>query len=179
MLHLAGHNELRNDEPSGGTFRGGAWITPQLHELEASSLAARCRTVATKYPDGGLPYGFYYAGGLFGGDGTLQLGSEQLGLTCATFVLALFKSVGIELLDLGSWKPRRKGDQAFREGIVADLRRRGYHEHADAIQYEPECGRYRPTEVAGAAVEKARPVVFVRALELAKVIEEIVGDSPT
>lgn len=170
VVHLESHHKLRNVSPNDKAFLGGAWISPGLDPVHASSIAARCRAVAKKYQDGALPYGFRYATSLFDDGGSLQLGMGEVGLTCATFVLALYKSLGLELLDLASWHSRSE-DQAFRERIIRDLEANKRSEHAAVLRNEPQCARYRPTEVAGASVEQNRPVHFDSAVELSMVIE--------
>lgn len=60
-----------------------------------------------------LPYGITYNGGRFEVDGSLALGPGSLGLSCATFVLAVYKSMNVELVDESTWPVRPKDDAAF------------------------------------------------------------------
>jgi len=53
------------------------------------------------------------SGSTFDGNGTLVLKDGIAGLTCATFVLALFRSAGIALLHEREWPVRREDDLAF------------------------------------------------------------------
>ena len=99
-----------------------------------------------------LPYGLKYAGGGFARDGTLALRGNAVGLTCATFVLAVFDYAGVLLLDVGGW-PSRSEDAAWHATIVDQLgqgRRRASPEHIAAVRAEIPCARFRPEEVAAA-----------------------------
>lgn len=172
LLHLEHHLRLRNDDPTAASFGRMAWVIPALDELESSSLAARCRTIAKKQSEGRIPYGFVYRGASFSLDGELELGMGELGLTCATFVLAVFKSTSIELVERQSW-PIRDGDESFRDGIVEVVRSLD-EEAAKALLAEPRCARFRPTEVAGATTVRPRPVTFVAAQQPALQVERFI-----
>jgi hypothetical protein len=115
-----------------------------------------------------IPYGLAYDGGKFRADGRMELASGELGLTCATFVLAVLAGAGLTLLDLATWDQRddkrRADDDAWHASIVAFLKKTKTDdditdEHIAGVESEKNCARYRPEEVAGAcglgpAVEK-------------------------
>jgi hypothetical protein len=98
---------------------------------------------------------------------------REHGLTCATFVLAVLRATGIELLDLAGWLPRE--DDLVRHGELLALLRgdqRVAEEHVDAVAGEVNCIRYRPEEVVGAASYEDLPVAFANAQEAAAQIVE-------
>ncbi len=101
------------------------------------------------------------------------------GLTCATFVLAMFASHGIPLLQLSEW-PDREEDRAWQEYIVGVLRKNGADEkHVNAVneQVKRGCARYRPEEVAAAGAAPDLPVGFAYAEELGKRIVVRLGSA--
>jgi hypothetical protein len=56
LLHLAFHNDLRNDPLNISTESRYFLLVPLLHPTRLEFLATRCRQVAKRHPD--LPYGF-------------------------------------------------------------------------------------------------------------------------
>jgi len=157
------------------------WIAPAIEPELAYVLAGLCKKVAEKYalPRRGIAYALRYDG-----DGLDIKTGEFMdrnghGLTCATFVLAMFASHGIPLLQLSEW-PERKDDQAWQEDIVGVLRKRGVNEkHVNAVneQVKRGCARYRPEEVAAAGAAPSLPIGFTYAEELGKRIVEKLGSA--
>lgn len=98
-------------------------------------------------------------------DGSVTLG-ESLGLTCATFLLALFDAAQVKLLALGSWDTDRTAercdeDEAAQRQIVLHLRS---HDpgHARLVEQDVGCTRVRAEEVAAASGMTERPADFAR-----------------
>jgi hypothetical protein len=175
FLHLAWHRELRSDTPSPNL----CWIELALPRDRALSVAARCRQVWRRHGTSGLPYAFKYVQTVFTGTGDLALGAGEYGLTCATFVMAIFASVGSPLLIPTQW-PLREQDRLWHAKIIDALTRRASREHLDAVRTEVGSARFQPTEVAAcssypglvdapapfAYAEVAAPLLEKRYLEL-------------
>lgn len=154
LLHLAWHHRLCN-EPPGDEI---AWIQLQLPALRLRSIAA-------------FPYAFRYEETSFAPDGQLRLGGTEHGLTCATFVLALLRATGVELLDVSTW-PTRPDDTAWHAEVLALLQRHGASpDHIARVRSEVGCARFRPQEVAGACSGGAFPTSFASARAAASRIE--------
>jgi hypothetical protein len=62
-----------------------------------------------------LPYSFLYAPDGFDVTGRIR---DGVGVTCATFVINIFDRLQLRIVDLSTWKPRPKQDQAFRQRII-------------------------------------------------------------
>lgn len=153
LLHLAFHALVANDTLPDARFVY-YWARLPLDADRAAALSGFCRRVAKRSPP--IPYGIVYEGGRLAEDGTAELSGKAVGLTCATFVLSVFKSAGLDLLNLGTW-PVRKDDVVWHEHIVKmlnDVRNRHpdriSENHIMAVAQESGCARFRPEEVAAA-----------------------------
>ncbi|MFS8067609.1 MAG: hypothetical protein ACMG6S_14695 [Byssovorax sp.] len=162
LLHLAFDHKLLNSPP-GAKY---AWVQLQLPDLRLRSVAANCRLIARRYasPKRGLPYGLRYEKTTFRADGKMRLGKAEHGMTCATFILAVLRSAGVELLSLADWPPR-DGDKERHLELLDMLRNdpEVARDHVAAIATEVNGVRYRPEEVVGAASSAQLPVSFLLA----------------
>jgi len=169
LLHLAFHHQLQRDLLDGtcGWILSGASIPKERLE----HVAAMCARVWQRYEVGGLPYGFRYVASRFNEEGVFVLGADERGLTCATFVLAVYRAVGLELLKLDEW-PQREEDQERFEALMRLLARRCSDVlHVEAVRKQTRAIRYRPLEVAGGS-GCALPATFSDAVSVATAIEE-------
>lgn len=155
VLHLAFHARVANSQLPDGELKF-FWSELPLGDEAAAAVAGFCRRVAKRRPP--IKYGIVYEGGKLADDGRALLGGQAVGLTCATFVLALLSTFNHELLALGSWPARPDDDDAWHGHIVSmltQLRQRHpddiTEEHIAAVRKERGCCRYRPEEVAAAA----------------------------
>jgi len=87
------------------------------------------------------------------------LGTRGEGLTCASFVLAMFASLNIRLVDFASWSSRRC--DTWWQARVLRAARGG---HAELLRGQWGSVRFRPEEVVAAAYESARPMGFISAV---------------
>lgn len=162
MLDLGWDHWLRNAAPDTKY----AWVQLELPAVRLLSLAAMCRRIAKRYsvPGPGLPYAFLFKETAFSADGKVLLGQTEHGLTCATFILAVLKSVGLDLLQLTEW-PHRDTDVERHRELLDNLQRdpRVSRAHVEAVNAEVNCVRYRPEEVVGACSSAGLPVSFVYA----------------
>lgn len=168
FLHLAWHLKLENDPPSNDYI----WISTPIHELRAKQLAANCRLVWRRNESNGIPYAFSDPRGFIKLSGDLQLGPTKFGLTCATFVLAVYDMTGLHLINYETWQ-KREDDEIFQKWVISMLEK--YNADVTAISAaKSEIGlvRYRPCEVAGAAMVAPPPVNFADIEPLSAFITE-------
>lgn len=169
MLHLKWHCDLACEAPGPDAL----WVRHTIPAERAKQVAAKCRLIWKRHADGRIPFGFSYTATHFDSAGGLVLGGSEVGLTCATFVMAVFSSVGIVLLDHKSW-PQRPEDAAWHAFIVHRLRRSGHEGHAMLLEKEIGSVRFRPLEVAGGSAASgvvSTPTTFAYAEAAAKRLE--------
>lgn len=156
FIHLAWHNQLRV-EPVDSRY----WFAdPDLPHEDALQIAALCRRVAAGNR-AGIPYGFsLFAGSIDFSSGAFRAGGSVIGLTCATFVLAVFDSAMGPLVQIDSW-PSRPDDVAYQAWVINQMKSSGVAP-ADIEATASQVGniRVRPPEVAAAAVVSGHPVAF-------------------
>lgn len=164
LLHLGWHYDPMKTGPKPQYL----WIVPALDNAQYSVVAARTREIARRYASKGLPYAINYKTE-FLDDYSLSNEAPGHGFTCATFVLALFKLCGIELIDRESWKTHADDDQ-WQQTVIAAMRElvgsgRATNEDIMAQLADKGCFRYRPQEVAAsclfdfpAAFEAVQPI---------------------
>ncbi len=169
FLHLAWHCRLRNDSTLPSYLA--LWVASPAPQERLRQLAAVCRRIWRKHAAGGIPYAFSHPEGLFDGTtGELLFGPSRLGLTCASFVLAVFHAAGLPLADYDRWPAGRAGDEEWQAAIVAALRRSADPEHVKHVQGEIGAVRYRPEEVAAASACAPPPAEFSLAERLGSII---------
>jgi hypothetical protein len=166
ILHLAWHHILCSDDLADSSWFPCAWAAVALDSDRAEVVAAACRRVWTRYQTVGLPYALKFVDQRFAiSTGELVLGPEGAGLTCATFVLAMFRTASIQLLAEAEWEDRA-GDREWQSSIVTRLRDggRATAAHIERLESEVGCTRFRPEDVvAGAAAAPKLPLSFVEA----------------
>lgn len=158
-LHLAWHYDLQ-DQPAESLYSQGYYFTlPAIDTIRQRVIAAKCRRIY-RAKEQGIPYGLLYEGATFDDDGILRLGGNEHGLTCATFVIAVYASCGITLCDYAAW-PARREDGAWHASIIALLCRHGASpEHLHNLEQEKGCARFRPEEVAASITFPDLPAPF-------------------
>lgn len=167
LLHLATHHRLLNSSNL-VEFYNYKYVIPTLPDLRTAVIAARCRRIASRKE--AIPYGFSYSKTRFSPEGTIKIGEKEVGLTCATFILSVFASCGIEILQTNKW-PSRKEDENWQSdiiGIFKCLSKKGLisEEHIQNIEKETEWSRYRPEEVTGGSTHSTLPSPFEYALKI-------------
>jgi hypothetical protein len=169
VLHLAWHHNLRNSIPKASY----AWIAPTIPGRRARQVAAFCRRVIRMNP-AGIPYAFSPATDCFNAQtGEFLLGANRKGLTCASFVLAVFHSTGLPLIQYDSWPTDRPGDEQWQRHIIEQLKAdNASPEHIRDVEAEIGAIRYRPEDVAGAGASDELPAGFIVAEKLGREILE-------
>ncbi|MBK8806609.1 MAG: hypothetical protein IPO21_08175 [Bacteroidales bacterium] len=160
-IHLAWHFYLAHEEGYVKNLTGYLFLKSSIHEIRQNSIAAMCRRILKRQDEQKIPYGLLYTGGNFTREGVLNLDTQESGLTCATFVMAVFKSCGIQLIDIENWE-YRETDSVWHKSIVESLKdtkdRFGISElHIENVSNEQGCSRFRPEEVATSSVFKEIP----------------------
>ncbi len=169
FLHLAWHCVLKNDAVRPDYLR--AWIAPEVPNARQRIIAAFCRRVWKTNGVQGIPYAFSDPqGALHQATGAFLIGNSRHGLTCSSFVLAVFHAVGLQLADYGSWPSERTGDREWQQSILNKLQERAEQEHIDKICKEIGSVRYRPEEVAASTVLAPPPAEFHQVESLSRQI---------
>lgn len=162
ILHLAYHRYLRNDKVSSEYIL----VVPDLEPEEQDSIAAVADAVWEANKNQSVPYGFGSPLDCFDqSTGRYLVESRTMGLTCATFVLAIFERVSLRLVDYDSWPLRVNEDKAWQEGIVKDIEeyviksphmlpfREQDKEYIENLTANIPAIRFRPYEVAASGLE--------------------------
>jgi hypothetical protein len=157
LLHLEFHNRLTN-EPASPLY---AWVDLQLPELRLAQVAMVCRKIVRENGRS-IPFAFSVPNDCFDADSCAFLfGPTMHGLTCATFVVAVFKAIGISLVNVDSWPKNRADDIKWKEQVISKLKQVGASdEHICYVEEEKDLPRFRPEEVAGAAACDTWPADF-------------------
>lgn len=158
LLDLAWHCHLRDKLADDERY---FWIDPIILPARLRQVAAMCRMI-WRSNGSDVPYAFSQPSDFFDAlTGELLLSPTRLGLTCATFVLAVFEAAGLRLIKYETWPTQREGDLDWQQNIVALLRQGGAaNEHIEAVSRELGAARFRPEEVASAATLSPLPVSF-------------------
>lgn len=144
-IHLGWEDSLRLDWPY---MR--LWASPQLEPERLRSIGGICRLVWTEFETTRkFPYGVHFASQFFTPDGKLQLApTSEIGLTCASFVLAIFRTAGIELVDIAQWPVRLLEDEAFFKMVSPFAK--PMHLASLRAEIDAGCIRVHPQEVMAA-----------------------------
>jgi hypothetical protein len=159
FLSLVGDRELKNN-----ALRNGDWcVSPAVAPELLTLVSEMCRRVLDRNELYAIRFGFRFDSTRFNDDGEYVLGENEVGLTCATFVLALFRSAGVELLRVREWPTRPDDEVRHNELIDSFASDRGDIEHINALQREVGVVRFRPEEVAAASAVPPHPCSFTDA----------------
>lgn len=168
VLHLAWHEILRKEEIHEAGFC--VWVPPNfMHEHNAEAAAEFLNSIYKRYERDGLPYGLFFDGtAKFNNIGELTYGNG-MGLTCATFVLAVLDNIGYMLCDIDDWESRLDEDEQWLRCILSQITVNSVLKNQ--LNNELGCLRYKPCEVAGSSFKHHTPVKFELAKQLAESIE--------
>jgi hypothetical protein len=176
FIHLAFHGDLRLEDDASKCF---LWVEAKLEDEPASVAAAQARRVYRRYAAGGVPYGFSPYTGYFGPQGDIRWTAPGNGLTCATFVLAVFDSAGVRLVTGDDWPTPddRPEDKQFQKEMVELVRTRSRATAAHIRGMRADVGqvRFRVLEVAGAVAADSYPATFATAEVLGAQLQRLVN----
>jgi hypothetical protein len=165
FVHLAWHYRLLSQEPTPDYF----WVQSGLDETNRRVIAPAVAQVGSEQQLP-VPYSPHYEG-IYFENGTLRYTQTAPGegLTCATFIMAVFEALGFPLVNVREW-PVRAEDASWFTYIVSRLENDATEEHIEAIRANPNGTRFRPEEVVGTVTEGELPVPFARAEALGQEI---------
>jgi hypothetical protein len=174
FLHLAGHNSLLGDNPEEGKWGKFFWIQCNLHPVLLRVMAGICQHCNDHKPE--IPYSIKYFGDYFLDMEGFEIARDAPGdgLSCATFVLEIFRKRGLEVLKLEDWPLFQ--DSELMDRIVGFLEQ---HTTADQNQIQAlksslgTFPRFEPAQVAAGAIqsENNMPLGYVIASQMAENIE--------
>ena len=173
FLEQAFHKYTRNDAVARSVaYCDGRFvhIVPDIDPDRAELVAGLCRLISATGP------AFAYAlrhdpeAKFDPHTGELAL-PNGMGLNCSTFVLVVFKSARIPLIDFTDWPSRAEDAQAHELLIrwLEETQPPAEQAHMEAVRREIGCVRARPEEVAGACLCRL-PARFEQAEPAGKVI---------
>ena len=156
LLHMPGHRKLCSEPPAAHYV---LWVDPSIPKARAKAVAAFCRRIWKRNEANGLPYGLSQPNRFFDHTGGVLKGPAKVGLTCATFVLAVFDATGLPLVRYETWPKPTRNDIKWQEEVARRLEENKQvpREHSRAFRDEVGNIRYRPLEVAGAATNDSWP----------------------
>ena len=168
FLHLATHkylqcdnyHEILNDYSFFIYTNFSHLIKTDPHFFRRKALIAYMQALFEKNKNT-IPYSFLFKRTPFDKTKTYNPGFGQYGLTCSTFVMAVFESNGIHLCEKESW-PKREDDIVIRDRIISIYKkdRRVPPEHISIMENEISCIRFRPEEVLCTSSKLPLPCTF-------------------
>ena len=161
-LHFAWHLYLMNHR-----YAGEACAEPFLDFADAMWIATFCGKVAWNVANyRTIPYNLKYDEDVDfdPNTGAVRFGPESTGLNCATFVLAVFRSVSNPLVTMVGWPPASAQDRSIQTGFINrlldDPNDRSAAAQARRVNAEVGTCRVAPQHVAGSCLEDIYPVPF-------------------
>jgi len=164
LSHLAFHHIFRGkDNPDCSYF----WLEPQFNEMVREQIAAFLLHVAEENESGDIPYSYIYRGKSIDESGKYVSSGVGSGLTCATYILAIFEALQISMIDLQTWPAGRPADVQWALDILDLLAKSQPPATAEHIATQraelPNVVRYRPEEIGAAFTELIRsPLTFAQ-----------------
>ena len=160
LLHLGWHMDLKH-EPWNGAYH---WIEFTGLNVEVEEAFADWAVlVAGAAQSTPIPYSVVLSPDRnFAVDGHYIDRRDGSGLTCATFILALFSDYGLPLLDRTSWPSSRPGDAEWALKILEMLRKYVELPHyLEQLRQVYVLKRFRPEEVlVTGTLYKGEPLKF-------------------
>jgi hypothetical protein len=147
FLHLAWHFDLRSSSPK----HCYGWVQPNLNPARSRNISALCRLILRKNLNG-IPYAFSSPNDCIDSNtGAYLLGPTNHGLSCATFVAAVFHAGGLPLIQYDSWPPVRQGDSEWKAFVIEQLQASGASSlHIEAVKIQDNA-RVRPEDIVAAS----------------------------
>lgn len=140
LCHLEYHEHLLDEPVMEERVR--VWVSPRVSEKRLQQVSAVARLVYRKNKYSQIPYGFAPPMEAFDRNGSLADCASE-GLTCASFVLAVFHTAKVDLVRYDEWE-RCEGDDAWFEDAIEHLKEKGRDveelkaQAAAALRFRPE-----------------------------------------
>src|SRR5207237_5807247 len=115
-----------------------------------------------------VPYGFSKPNAFFDPSGAVITGPAKVGLTCASFILAVFDATGIDFVRMEDWPEATPEDKARQAELILQLRGTAgvSEDHISACEAEVGNVRFRPLDIAGAGTAPVLPASYAYASEM-------------
>jgi hypothetical protein len=164
------------------------WVTLQVPAARLRQVAAICDDIAYANANEPLPYSFGSPKNAFDKESNkFLLGPTHTGLTCASFVLAVFEHAKLRLVKYSGWPAPNAEDARWQQSVLDALTQahsrnphRVSREHIDYVSREVGASvRYRPEQVAAAAaLRRHRPISYNDASRLGEDIVRVLRNEP-
>lgn len=177
VLHLGWENHLYN---TWNELR--LWAVPDTEDpRRVRHIGALCRLIWKRFTESKVfPYAIPFSSqSSFDLDtGDLIPGPGCVGLTCSTFVLAVFQSMYVTLID-DEWPVRQEEDRAFLKRLreITGPKFDRLHAQLEA-QVEAGCKRVQPQEVIGACGSCDLPAKFEACYEFGQQVIQMLSPPP-
>jgi hypothetical protein len=151
QLHLNGHHDLRREQFSQKERYFWSELGFAPDEFNQTMLIGRLMAFLKNAKS--IPFGISYDGMVFDKAGKFIPGPLGMGLTCATFVLAVCRNLGHPILDEANWPVGDPLDIAWHAYILESFQKNMplNAEHFAAATQSIGCKRFRPAQVAAGA----------------------------
>jgi hypothetical protein len=173
FCHFAWHGDLRNEIASSGYLWANCylWGNCGLDNYTKRFLAANFHTISLENKDC-IPYGIDQNGSCFDENNRLLPLPLGKGMTCATFIMAVFRSLGMPLIREETWPKGREADKQWAREVVDTMKYLKVPEqHFQAVEKDIDnVSRFHPSEVAAAISSEMPPMEFAEAERLSKEI---------
>lgn len=176
ITHFAWDSDLRNDEYQGNYYYADMKIT----KSEAKWIAAFVGEVASADDNARIPYMIVDDPDvIFDSNGKWRPIDDFSGLTCATYVMIVFRCANSPLADTSTW-PIRNEDDVAQSTLVRRLAQDASTAHLAQYQQDKigKCPRVRPEEVVGAALNSTLPASFQEAEKNGEWVITVISASP-
>jgi len=153
LLHLNTANLCDVDITRYSKTRLYLWGLPYTNQARHGDIIAKIVLLKKNNKHRRVPYGFSVPDNFFDKTtGEMILAPGNVGLTCATLVLAIFHMIGLNLIDYSSWSSR-ESDLVAQNSLRDHLETQGEKQaFVDAVEAQINGFRYRPEEVMAAAL---------------------------
>ncbi|MBA9070209.1 hypothetical protein FHR71_003973 [Methylobacterium sp. RAS18] len=175
MAHLASHEALLCSplrEEKGYAWADCGWLQDPDYASSAEYIAL---FIKASLRNDKVPYGLDPDLDSFASQEFVARDPIQ-GLTCATYIAAVLRGAGIEVVDIATWRHRPE-DDAWSEAVLEELQRRAPLRAAELAGQRARF-RVRPDEMAFAVAEMSVPVSFDQAVAGATGVRAILLAGP-
>ncbi|WP_028468699.1 hypothetical protein [Neptunomonas japonica] len=157
FLHQPFHYHALESDPEDKYL----WLDVPLDADNKMHMATFCAMVAEENPKG-IAYSICHKGTSFTKTGKFHTESQFAGLTCATFVMQIFESQVLPIIDVKNWK-HIPSDKDWQNQILQVLvKYGGVEKDSDYYLFQKKrladgVARFKPEAVAAAAVSPDAP----------------------
>lgn len=140
------------------TKQAPCWIACplQIHPINAKTLIGHLNRIGSSSAQVSFGVNIRSSRGSFSANGSYQKPAGNDGLTCATFVNELCRSVGLPLVDEQTWDEDREEDRLWVEEVAQMLHeKKADPNHISWVRGNANGLRIRPEEVAASGNHKA------------------------